>query len=101
MQFALRKALSSILLVTGGVLMNTNEAIRTMVEESGYSHRALSVELGHSATWLSSTLHRPGDSECGTVAAIARIAGYSLVLVPRNRPLPVGSLVIDPPSDNA
>ncbi len=81
--------------------MNTNEAIRTMVEESGYSHRALSVELGHSATWLSSTLHRPGDSECGTVAAIARIAGYSLVLVPRNRPLPVGSLVIDPPSDNA
>lgn len=81
--------------------MNTNEAIRTMVEESGYSQRALSVELGHSATWLSSTLHRPGDSECGTMAAIGRVTGYKLVLVPEDSPLPVGSLVIEPPSDNA
>ena len=76
--------------------MDTNEAIRTMIDHSGYSQRAVSTELGRSANWISSTLQRPGSSECSTVAAIGRITGYTLALIPANRKIPPDSLVIDP-----
>lgn len=76
--------------------MDTNEAIRTMIDYSGYSQRAVSVELGRSPNWISATLQRPGSSECSTVASIGRVTGYTLALIPSNRQLPADSLVIDP-----
>lgn len=81
--------------------MNANEAIREMIDRSGLSQRAVSMELGHSPNWVNSTLQTTGSSTCNTMAAIGRVTGYKLVLVPEDSPLPVGSLVIEPPSDNA
>ena len=78
--------------------MNTHEAIREMIDRSGLSQRAVSMELGHSPNWVNSTLQISGSSTCNTMAAIGCVTGYKLVLVPRDAHIPVGSLVIDPPS---
>ncbi len=76
--------------------MDTNDAMRALVARSGLSMRAVSMDMGRSPTWLSTTLGRDGSSEAAIVAELADVCGYSLVLVP-SRDVPPGAIVIDPP----
>lgn len=76
--------------------MNTNEAITAILRASGKNKKQVSLALGRSPAWLSSTLSRPGSSEATTVAAIAGVCGYSLALVPP-ADLPGSAITIDPP----
>ena len=75
--------------------MNTNNAMRTVVRESGLSMRRVSELMGRSSSWLGATLQRPGSSEAATVARLASVCGYKLALVPRDS-VPDSAIVIDP-----
>ena len=79
-------------------MVDTHEAMRSMVARAGLSMRAASIEMGRSPTWLSTTLGRPGSSEAATVAELARVCGYSLALVPP-ADLPPSAIEIDPPRE--
>ncbi len=74
--------------------MDTNSALRFLVEASNKSQRAISQEIGRSPTWLTTTLQRKGSSECSTVSRIAGVCGYSLALVPSDD-IPDNAIVID------
>ena len=78
--------------------MDTNEAMRALIDGAGFSARGASLAMGRSDNWLSATLARPGGSKAATVAELAGVCGYKLALVPSGAALPSGSIVIDPPA---
>ena len=78
--------------------MDTNEAMRALIDGAGLSARGASLAMGRSDNWLSATLARPGGSKAATVAELAGVCGYTLALVPVAATLPPGSIVIDPPA---
>ena len=77
--------------------MNTNGAMREIVNRAGISQRAASERMGRSPNWLGATLARQGSSEAVTLASLASACGYALVLVPKDA-VDGSMLVIDPPS---
>lgn len=62
--------------------MDGIEAIRTIVEESGLTHRQIAGRLGRYDTYVSQILTRGRDPLVSTLADIARACGYRLDLVP-------------------
>ena len=74
--------------------MNSNCAIRELVGRAGVSLRNASIQMGKSPTFLSSTLTNNASCECATIAALASVCNYSLVLVPRDS-VPNDAIVID------
>ena len=74
--------------------MNANEAVKTMLDRAGLSQAKASLMMGKSPSWLSSSFSRPGY-QASTLAQIAGVCGYDLVLVPKGE-APAGSLVVDP-----
>lgn len=61
--------------------MNTNEAMRHMIEASGQSLSKVSTDMGKSRTFLASTFTKGSTSRVDTLAAVARLCGYRLVIV--------------------
>lgn len=64
--------------------MKTFDAIKLMLKECGKSQRAVSLEMGRTQNWLNSTLLIAKDSKAGTLAHIADICGFDLLLRSRS-----------------
>lgn len=82
--------------------MEANRAISALLGVSGFKASEVSRELGRVPGWLSSVLYKSrrdcGGMTTGTVAAVARVCGYRLALIPEWESIPPDSFVIDPPS---
>lgn len=63
--------------------MDTSDVLRTLIDRSGMSQREVSRRLGKAPTWASTTLGKGSDSQLGTVAAVADLAGCDVVVVDR------------------
>ena len=59
--------------------MDASELIEKMVAESGKSARGISREIGRSSTFVGTTIAKGSDIRLGTLAAIARAAGWKIV----------------------
>lgn len=75
--------------------MRTDEALRLLIEHSGRSGRALSVELGHAPTWASVAVQPGRIPRLDTLAAVADIAGVDVVLRDRKTGEELGT--VEPP----
>lgn len=80
--------------------MDTLQAVRSAVKESGNSMRGVSEAIGRTPNYLNSTVRRSelsgGGLNSPTLARVADTCGYSLALIPKGTE-PPGALVIDPP----
>lgn len=63
--------------------MQVDSVIRGIAEHSGKSGRALSVELGHAPTWVSTIGARGRDPQLSSVVRVADLVGVDLCLVDR------------------
>lgn len=64
--------------------MKVNDAIRTIVRESGKSQRQISEELDRVPTFLSAMLTKSKSPSVPTLQAVAQACGYRLMLVPND-----------------
>lgn len=81
--------------------MDTDSALRAMVAHSGMSARAVAVASGRSPGYLTGLLAKGTNPSIAVTAELAAPCGYAVALVPLASPLPLGSLVIDPPRPTA
>lgn len=63
--------------------MESKEALRYVVNHSGKSQRAISVELGKVPTYISATFTQGSIPTVETLANVANVCGYDLLLVNR------------------
>ena len=77
--------------------MDATSAIRQMLATSGLSARAASSMMGRAETFIKTILRRNSSSRVDTLAAIADVCGYDLILMPRDG---AGFIVIDSKEDN-
>lgn len=61
-------------------LMDILDCVRYMIAESGLSTRKVSLALGRSASFLSTTLSKGSDIGASNVAKLANLLGWHLVL---------------------
>lgn len=66
----------------GRVAVNASDAMRTMIEMSGKSGRQVAREIGRSDSFVSSTLAQGVCPRADTLAKVAKVCGYELVIVP-------------------
>ena len=64
--------------------MDSSEVLRYVVNHSGKSQRAISIELGKVPTYISSTFTQRSIPTIETMANIANVCGYDLVLIKRS-----------------
>lgn len=64
--------------------MKVNDAIRTIVRESGKSQKRISTELDRTPHYLSAMLAKSKSPSVPTLQAVAHACGYHLVLVPND-----------------
>ena len=62
--------------------MDVQQAMRTMVDASGMTHRQISARLGRYDSYVSQLLTRQSVPSVDTVAQVAHACGYRLELVP-------------------
>lgn len=74
--------------------MNANEVLRFLTGDSPISMRVASARMGRSKTFLATTRQRGTAPRIDTMAAIADVYGYDLLL--RNR-ADGDEVIIDPP----
>lgn len=70
------------------------EALRTLPNQVNKSRRTLSVEMGKTPNYLSSLIAQGSKPTADTLAAVGKVSGYTLALVPVSEALPNGSMVI-------
>ena len=63
--------------------METNEAVRKMLESSGMSMYRASLAMGKAHSYVSVMLTRSGGIGAPTLAHLADVCGYDLLLVDR------------------
>ena len=63
--------------------MNAHEAVKSVLRVTGTSGRSASKAIGRGPTYISATLNKPRAMQSNTLAAIAAVCGYELVLRPR------------------
>lgn len=73
--------------------MHVHDVVSTMVNSTGTSRRAVSVQCGHVPTWLTAVLQRE-SMQVDTLAQVATVCGYRLCCVPSDA-VPCDALVID------
>lgn len=64
--------------------MDAMDALRTIIADSGLTHRQIARRLNKYDTYVSQTLSRATTPHADTLASIARACGYDLCLVPRD-----------------
>lgn len=70
--------------------MQASEAVTHMIEMAGKSKSEVSVEIGKHRNFIASSQGRDGWSpQVGTLGAIARACGYSVVLEGRGERIPI------------
>lgn len=62
--------------------MQTIDAMRAMIDQSGLTHRQIAHRLGKYDAYVSQVVSRARDPQASTLADIARACGYRLDLVP-------------------
>ena len=62
--------------------MDTITSVRTMIDDSGLTHRQIAHRLGKYDTYVSQVLNRGKTLKTDTLLDIARACGYRLDLVP-------------------
>lgn len=62
--------------------MDGSQALRSMVEASGLTHRQIARRLGRYDSYVSQVITRSGAPGVDTIASIAHACGYRLELVP-------------------
>ena len=62
--------------------MNASDAMRRMIETSGKSGRQVAREIGRSDSFVSSTLAQGVCPRADTLARIAEVCGYEIVILP-------------------
>lgn len=63
--------------------MDSREVLRYVVNQSGKSQRAISIELGKVPTYISATFTQGSIPTIETLANIANVCGYDLALINR------------------
>ena len=71
--------------------MNATECIQHMIKTSGKRGVRVSSELGKSKNYISAMIAQQNDPSCQTMAAIAKVCGYDLILKGHDE-----EIVIDP-----
>lgn len=79
----------------GRDVMDAKQALRSLVDNSGKSQRAISRELGKTDNYVSALFSMGRAPGSDLMAAIAQACGYTLALVPHGSTLPDGSIVLD------
>jgi len=76
--------------------MNAAQAMRTVVESSGLTHRQIEARAGRYGGWIGQTLMRPKPG-ADLLASVAKACGYRLELVPMDggEPIRIGDDVAD------
>ena len=77
--------------------MDATSAIRQMLATGGLSARAVSVSMGKNIRYVSDILLKDTTPKVDTLATIADVCGYDLVLMPRDG---ADFIVIDSKEDN-
>lgn len=72
--------------------MTVEDVIREMCFRSRRSMRAVSLEMGRSGAFLSTTLAKGSIPGVDTMARIAGVCGYRLLFVPASEAIPPGAL---------
>lgn len=73
--------------------MQSKEALRTIVRESGQTLRSISTTIGRSQNYMAATVQNDSAPKADTIAEIADACGYDLLLRKRDD----GSeIIIDP-----
>ena len=75
--------------------MDTTEAVRAMLDETGASPYAAAMALGKTHSYISGMLRRGSEPAPSVLADIAHVCGRELVLVPEGSDVPEGTIVID------
>ena len=75
--------------------MQIDEVIRDIARRSGKSGRALSAELGHAQTWVSTIGAKGRDPQLSSVVRVADATGIDVCLVDRVTGETIAT--IDPP----
>ena len=75
--------------------MNTNEAIRAMLDSAGLTPYAASLAMGRAHSYVAVVLKRGGLVGAPTLSELGKVCGYTLALVPHGSTLPSGSIVLD------
>lgn len=76
--------------------MNAAQAMRTVVESSGLTHRQIEARAGRYGGWIGQTLMRPKPG-ADLLASVAKACGYRLELVPMDggEPIRIGDDVAE------
>ena len=77
------------------IVLQVDRTIRTLIDHSGMSTRAMSAALGRGSSWASTTAQPGRVPSLATVADVADVAGCDVVIVDRATGERVG--VVDPP----
>jgi len=77
--------------------MEPKDVLPTLVKSSGKSMYSMSIELGRSRNYVAQLIQNKSASQVDTVAAIADVCGYDLLLRKRSDG---AEIVIDPPSED-
>ena len=64
--------------------MRVHDAIRGMLADTGNSARGVSAAIGRGPTFLSATFTHARSMQTDTLAAVAAVCGYEIVLRPRD-----------------
>lgn len=78
--------------------MQTNDAVKTIMQKTGKSAYAASLDMGRKHSFITTTLKRKGGIGAPVLSDIASACGYRLVLVPDDHMDDVdhmGGIVID------
>jgi DNA-binding phage protein len=63
--------------------VDANDAMRLIIESSGKSGRQVAREIGMSESFISSSLAQGVCPRADTLAHVAHVCGYELVLIPK------------------
>ena len=74
--------------------MQPRNVIPTIVSSSGKSMQSISLAIGRTRTYINSTIQNRSISHVDTVAAVADVCGYDLLLRKRDDGT---EIIIDPP----
>lgn len=75
--------------------MNTCDAIRHMLENSGQTAYNASIQIGRHNSYVYNTFNRGSDMTAFVLSQVAHVCGYRLVLEGRGE-----KIVIDAPTKN-
>jgi len=78
------------------VKLSATGALNTLPTRAGLSRRKVSEAMGRDPHYLSSTIQRKSTPTTHILSLVAKVCGYTLALIPSDKEIPDGSIVIEP-----